>query len=66
MVAPPWRYQFDNAPDPYSARNALGIVKLFPTAGVSVTIVTAPLTGGGAGGSMTFVDGVLTAQTPAT
>lgn len=34
--------------------------------GVSVTITTAKLTGGGANGSMTFTNGILTAQTAAT
>lgn len=34
--------------------------------GLSVTITTAPITGSGATGSMTFTNGVLTAQTPAT
>lgn len=34
--------------------------------GLSVTITTAPITGGGTTGSMTFTNGVLTAQTPAT
>lgn len=34
--------------------------------GLSVTIVTAALTGGGTQGSMTFTGGVLTAQVPAT
>lgn len=34
--------------------------------GISATIVTAKLTTGGTTGSMTFVDGVLTAQTAAT
>jgi hypothetical protein len=34
--------------------------------GISVTITTAKLTGAGANGSMTFVNGLLTAQTPAT
>lgn len=34
--------------------------------GLSVTITTAKLTGIGANGSMTFTNGVLTAQTPAT
>lgn len=34
--------------------------------GLSVTIVTAKLTGGGTDGSMTFTNGVLTAQTAAT
>lgn len=34
--------------------------------GLSVTITTAPLTGGGTTGSMTFTNGILTAQVPAT
>lgn len=34
--------------------------------GLSVTITTAPLTGGGTPGSMTFQNGILVAQTPAT
>jgi len=34
--------------------------------GLSVTITTAPVTGGGVAGSMTFTNGVLTAQTQAT
>lgn len=37
-----------------------------PAAGLSVTITTAKLTAGGTQGSMTFVSGQLTAQTPAT
>ena len=37
-----------------------------PTAGISATITTAALTSLGTQGSMTFVNGVLTAQTPAT
>lgn len=37
-----------------------------PSAGLSVTIVTAQLTPTGAQGSMTFTNGILTAQTPAT
>ena len=36
------------------------------TPGISATIVTAALTPGGTQGSQTFVDGILTAQTPAT
>jgi hypothetical protein len=36
------------------------------TAGVTATIVTAKLTALGADGSMTFTNGLLTAQTPAT
>ena len=34
--------------------------------GINATITTAKLTGGGANGSMTFKNGILTAQTPAT
>jgi hypothetical protein len=34
--------------------------------GLSLTITTAPLTGGGTPGSMTFRNGILVAQTPAT
>jgi hypothetical protein len=37
-----------------------------PTAGLSVTITTAKLTPTGSNGSMTFTNGLLTAQTPAT
>jgi hypothetical protein len=43
------------------ARTNLGL-----GSGLSVTITTAKLTGGGANGSMTFVNGILTAQTQAT
>lgn len=35
-------------------------------AGISTTITTAKLTPGGANGSMTFVRGILTSETPAT
>lgn len=37
-----------------------------PTTGLTVTITTAQLTTGGTQGSMTFTNGILTAQTPAT
>lgn len=37
-----------------------------PTAGLTATITTAALTTGGTQGSMTFTNGILTAQTPAT
>jgi len=37
-----------------------------PASGLTVTITTAALTGGGTQGSMTFTNGILTAQTPAT
>lgn len=40
-------------------------VLALPT-GISATITTAPVTSGGATGSMTFVNGILTAQTQAT
>ena len=43
------------------ARTNLGL-----GSGLSVTITTAALTGGGSNGSMTFTNGILTAQTPAT
>jgi hypothetical protein len=43
------------------ARTSLGL-----GSGLSVTIATAKLTGAGANGSMTFVNGILTAQTQAT
>jgi hypothetical protein len=37
-----------------------------PSGVISATIVTAKLTGGGTNGSMTFTNGLLTAETPAT
>jgi hypothetical protein len=37
-----------------------------PSSGLTTTIVTAKLTGGGANGSMVFTNGILTASTPAT
>lgn len=43
-----------------------GNLKINGTVGVSATIATAALTPGGANGSMTFVNGILTAQTAAT
>lgn len=46
--------------------NVVGGYKINGTAGGSVTIVTAKLTGGGTNGSMTFVSGLLTGQTAAT
>ena len=39
---------------------------IIPTGGISVTITTSKLTTGGANGSMTFTNGILTAQTQAT
>lgn len=43
-----------------------GSTSLHHHGGLSVTITTAPITGGGATGSMTFTNGILTAQTQAT
>jgi hypothetical protein len=42
------------------------LAQLDASKGLSVTITTAKLTGGGANGSMTFTNGRLTAQTAAT
>ena len=39
---------------------------IIPTGGISVTITTSKLTTGGANGSMTFTNGILTSQTQAT
>jgi hypothetical protein len=43
-----------------------GAFSVSATAGISATITTAALTGGGTQGSMTFVNGILTAQVQAT
>lgn len=43
-----------------------GLAGAATTSGLTVTITTAKLTTGGTNGSMTFTNGVLTAQTPAT
>lgn len=45
---------------------ALAAVQADLPAGLSVTITTSALTGGGTEGSMKFVNGILVAQTPAT
>lgn len=45
---------------------ATGLFSQSTTPGISATITTAALTTLGTQGSMTFVDGILTAQTPAT
>jgi hypothetical protein len=45
--------------------NVTNVTNKVPT-GLSVTIVTAALTTGGTQGSMTFTNGLLTKQTPAT
>ena len=42
------------------------LVTSIPSGGLTVTITTAALTGGGTQGSMTFTNGILTAQTQAT
>lgn len=39
---------------------------IIPTGGITVTITTAKITSGGTNGSMTFTNGILTAQTQAT
>lgn len=52
--------------DVYSITSTGTVIKVGPTAGVSATIATAKLTGGGTDGSMTFVNGVLTVQVAAT
>lgn len=46
--------------------NVTGILPTANLGGISATIVTAKLTGGGTNGSQTFTNGLLTAQTPAT
>lgn len=43
-----------------------GVLSVSATAGISATITTASLTGGGTQGSQTFVNGILTAQVQAT
>jgi hypothetical protein len=49
------------------ARTNLGLGTMATqNVGITATITTAKLTGGGANGSMTFVNGILTAQTQAT
>lgn len=52
--------------DIYSITSGGTVVKVGLSGGLSVTITTAKLTGGGANGSMTFTNGILTAQTAAT
>ena len=50
-----------------SARTNLGLGSIaVENVGISATITTAKVTAGGANGSMTFVNGILTAQTQAT
>lgn len=54
-------WSFDPATNQISAGAGVG-----PPAGITAVIATAKLTGGGANGSMTFTNGVLTARTDAT
>lgn len=54
-------WAFDKATNQISAGAGVG-----PPAGLTVVITTAKLTGGGANGSMTFTNGVLTARVAAT
>lgn len=51
---------------PLSALSGTITSSQLPVAGLNATITTAQLTGPGAQGSMTFVDGILTAETQAT
>ena len=55
----------DRLPD-LSGMNGRITGSQLPSTGLNVTITTAMLTGGGATGSMTFVDGILVTSTPAT
>lgn len=54
-------WAFDKNANVISAGAGVG-----PPSGLSVSITTAKLTSGGSNGSMTFTNGVLTAQTAAT
>lgn len=49
-----------------NAVNLTGGVSVGGTPGLTVVVTTAKLTSGGTNGSMTFTNGILTAQTPAT
>jgi len=49
-----------------TAAERSAIQTLLGITGIDATITTAKLTGGGTNGSMTFVDGILTAQVAAT
>ncbi len=56
-----------NAATAAGARTNLGLGTMATqNVGINATIATAKLTGGGADGSMTFTNGILTSQTPAT
>ena len=55
-----------NTTSPLTGGGNLTSDRTLSISGFSGTITTAKLTGPGANGSMTFTDGVLTAQTPAT
>jgi hypothetical protein len=64
-VAHEWINSIDTSGVPQLSRPDYADLTGTPT-GLSVTIVTAALTGLGSQGSMTFTNGILTAQTPAT
>lgn len=55
-----------NTTAPLTGGGDLSTDRTLSITGLTVTIVTAKLTGVGTNGSMTFTNGVLTAQTPAT
>ena len=59
-----WYGWFKSLFDTFNANIATLQARLNP--GITVTITTAKLTVGGANGSMTFTNGILTAQTQAT
>lgn len=67
-----WLTSIDSSGNPVTAQPSFSDLSgaittgQLPGSGLSVTITTAKLTGGGANGSMTFTNGILTAQTPAT
>jgi hypothetical protein len=64
-VAHEWINSIDTSGVPQLSRPDYADLTGTPT-GLSVTITTAALTGLGSQGSMTFTNGILTAQTPAT
>jgi hypothetical protein len=57
-------YLKGNGTSPFTASTTIPYTDI--SGGLSVTITTAKLTSGGTNGSMTFVNGILTAQTQAT
>jgi hypothetical protein len=58
--------EFDGTHLYFSPSTTRNVFAISPTTGISTTIITASLTGSGVQGSMTFVNGVLTAQVQAT